>query len=62
MPEYIVAMREVHIQPVRVTAESPEEAIAITADGGGDFIEGGFEFSHTLDRDLWTVEEVSNAN
>ena len=58
MPEYIVNVREVHIQPYAVTADSPEEAMQIVEDGGGEIDEAGFEYSRTLGQDEWSVEEV----
>jgi len=56
--EYIVTVREVHCQGYRIIASSPKEAKKFVADGGGDLIEGTFEYSHTLDPETWTVEEV----
>ena len=55
---FIVSVREVHVQPYRVAAETPEEAVRLVADGGGDALDAGFEYSHTLDPDTWTVEET----
>lgn len=55
---FIVNVREVHIQPFRVEAETRQEAIEIVADGGGDLMEGCLEYSHTLDPDTWTVDEL----
>lgn len=55
--KYIVNVREVHIQPYEVEAISPEDAAQAVADGEGDLIEGGFEYSHTLDRSLWDMTD-----
>ena len=58
--KYIVEVREVHIQPYEVEADSPEQAIQNVKDGEEDkiaMIESGFEYSHTLDSEFWTVEE-----
>lgn len=57
--EWIVAVREVHIQPVRIFAKTAEEAVRKVAEGEGEQIEGGFEYSHTLDPDAWTVKRAS---
>ena len=61
LPEYFVNVREVHIQPYRVEAASPEEAIKIVNGGGGDIVEEGMEYSHTLDDEYWTVDEVNTS-
>lgn len=53
---YIVRVREVHVQPYRILAETPEEALRLVADGGGDILEADLEYSHTLDPDTWTIE------
>ena len=60
MKKYIVSMREVWIQMYSAEAESKEEALDIVAEGGGDLIEGAFEFSHSLGKDTWNVEEDKN--
>jgi len=54
--EWIVGVREVHVQPVRVTAKTAQEAVRKVAEGEGTKIEEGFEYSHTLDPEEWTVE------
>ena len=58
MKMFEVKVREVHVQPYSIEAKTKEEAIAIVQAGGGEIIEGGFEYSHTLDSENWTVEEV----
>lgn len=58
MKKFTVQVREVHIQPYEIEAKDEQEAIAIVQAGGGEIIEGGFEYSHTLDSGDWTVEEV----
>lgn len=55
---YHVTVREVHFQTHEVKASSKEEAKEIVGDGGGQPVDGTFEFSHTLDTDTWLVEEV----
>ena len=59
MPEYIVQMKEVWVQAVKITAQTKEEAIDLVAEGQGEFIESdkGFEFSHTLPKEEWNVEK-----
>lgn len=56
--KFQVMMREVHIQPYEVEARDEAEAIAIVNAGGGEIIEGGLEYSHTLDVHTWTVEKI----
>jgi hypothetical protein len=68
----IVNVREVHIQPYVVEIDDgpagmPEEKIEqiakdIVRDGGGEILEAGFEYSHTLDSSLWTVENYRDPN
>jgi len=55
--QFLVAVREVHVQQVRVKAESPEDAKERVVKGEGDQVDDSLEYSHTLDSDLWTVEE-----
>jgi len=58
---YIVAIREVHINLVEVTSEGPlseEDAKEIAAQHScSDSLD--IEFSHTMDNDTWTVEEIN---
>ena len=57
MRKYIVMVREVHVQPVEVFAQSPDHAINKVRDGEGDTLFELLEYSHTMDFDTWTVEE-----
>ena len=56
--KFIVEVREVWIQPVEMEAESEEKAIERVREGEGKSIEDGFEYSHTLSVDKWTVHEL----
>jgi hypothetical protein len=56
MAEYYVLVREVHVSYRKVEASSPEEAKNKVCDGEGDEVQ--LEYSHTLDSDKWTIEEV----
>jgi hypothetical protein len=58
MKTYQVLVREVHIQGYVVEAEDPEDAVELVRYGSGDLNENMFEYSHTLEPELWTVEEV----
>ena len=49
---YRVAIREVHVSHRIVEASSEAEAKDLAADADDEFT----EYSHTLDKDLWTVE------
>ena len=53
----IVSVREVHIQKVRIEADTDEEAIAKVKDGEGEFDDNDLSYSHCLDSDTWTVED-----
>ena len=59
MPEFIVYVKEVWIQAVKIQAPTKQEALDLVADGQGDFIEGtdAFEFSHSLSKKEWDVEQ-----
>ena len=57
MKKYIVCVREVWIQMLKVEAESDSEAIEIVERGGGKEIENMLEYSHTLDSEYWTVDK-----
>ena len=50
---FVVGIREVHVSHRRVVATSPEAAI----EKAGDAEELFCEYSHTLESDLWTVEQ-----
>ena len=59
MKKFIVSVREVHIQMVEVEAENEEEAKDKVLAGDGVHRDDSLEFSHTLDSELWTVEETA---
>lgn len=54
--KYRVLIREVYLSHREVEADSPEEAMDRAADADEDYR----EYSHTLDRDTWTVEEAGS--
>lgn len=54
--KYLVEVREVHVSTIEVDASTQAEAVERVANGEGEEIL--CEYSHTLDKDLWTVEEV----
>jgi hypothetical protein len=58
MNKFIVNVREVYVQGYKVTADDEETAKAIVRAGGGVIDEDRFEYSHTLDSETWTVEEL----
>lgn len=56
MPDYIVKVHEVHIEEVRITANSMEEAkVKVNEDEGEGIV---CNYSYTLDPDVWEVEEA----
>lgn len=55
MAKYYIGIREVHVSTVVIEAESEEEALDSAAAGEGD--EVMLEYSHTMGRDHFTVEE-----
>lgn len=56
MSEIIVEVREIHIQKVKVEANTNEEAIRKAANGEGEEI-GDSEYYRTLDPCTWTIEK-----
>lgn len=50
---WIVEVKEVHIQPVEIEAESEAEAMELVELGGGDWDKYPMEYSCTLERELW---------
>lgn len=52
--KYIVGIREVHVSYRAVEASSQEEALQLAEDDLAS--EFHLEYSHTLDKDTWTVE------
>ena len=55
--DFVVNVKEVHIQPYRIKAPDKETAIQMIKDGEGEILEGGFVYSHTLSSDTWTTED-----
>ncbi len=60
MPMFIVSVKEVHVQPYEVEAPDKDAAIKVVQNGGNRPDDVAFppEYSHTLDPEFWTVEEV----
>ena len=57
MKEFLIHVREVWIQPVKVKANSLREAFQKVESGEGEIIESGFELSHSLEPEYWTAED-----
>lgn len=57
LKEFIVLVREVWVQPVKIKALNKEEAREKVADGDGTSIKGELEYSHTQDPDTWSIKE-----
>jgi hypothetical protein len=55
MKKFVVQIREVHIQLVEIEAENYLDAIHRVENGEGDNLEGGSEYSHTLEPDFWYI-------
>ena len=54
-----VIVREVWLQAYDVEAETDEEAIDLVKGGTVYSAEDGFEFSHQMSSEYWTVEVLS---
>lgn len=53
--KYIVEVREIWVQPVRISAEDAAFALRRVLDGEGKLVENGLDYSSTLDPEKWTV-------
>lgn len=60
MKTFIVLVKEVHIQPVKIKAMNKNDAIRRVNEDAGEYLEEGIEYSHTLDTETWTVQHVDN--
>jgi len=56
--KFVVAVQEVHTQPVEIDADSPEEARRRVAAGEGDWDGAECEYSYMLKPELWIVERA----
>lgn len=57
MPKFIVNVKEIHVQPIRVEAASKEDALLKAIDGDGDYLDiHNFDTCmETLDSETWEV-------
>ncbi len=57
---YIVGVREVHMRHYKVTANDEEEARNLVGIRGSEVTDMEYlEYSHELNSDTWSVEEMS---
>lgn len=54
MPRYYIGIREVHVSHRLVQAENANQAVELAGDTPEEFL----EYSHTLDKETWTTEEI----
>ena len=57
--QFIITVKEVWDQLVKVEAENKEDAIQAIKDGNGIYLDNP-EYSRSLDSDGWTIEENTN--
>ena len=55
---FIVNVREVHVQPVVIEANSIEEAIDKIDTSAEGYCDYPLEYSHIMGREFWTTEEI----
>jgi len=56
---YLVGVREVHVRHYSVKAENEERAKDLVYQRADSVVDCEFEeYSHELDRDTWSVEEI----
>jgi hypothetical protein len=58
MAKYYIGIREVHVSTVFVEADSEEEALDKAAEGESE--EVMLEYSHTMDREHFTIDRVTH--
>lgn len=58
--KYLVTRKEVWNSVVAVEADNREEALSLAANMEGHEIDNLFEYNHTLDTDVWDVEQISD--
>lgn len=57
MPTYIVNVREIWVQPIKIIAQDKGEAIAKVQDGEGEYLHDQLEYCDTRSPIEWTVSE-----
>ena len=57
---FIVNVREVHIQPVIVEANSAEEAADKVDTSAVDYGDYSLDYSHIMGKEFWTTEEIGD--
>ena len=60
MKKFLVEVREVHVQPVLIEAESIEEAMDKVDTSSENYCDYPLEYSHMMDKQFWTAEEVQD--
>jgi hypothetical protein len=65
--KFVVGIKEVWVREIYVNANTPDEALRMTVNDEYETdedaeSEGKFEFSHVLDEDTWSVEEIDMAS
>jgi len=58
MTNFIVNVREVHVQGVEIKAKNKKEAITKVENGEGEYLNNHLDYSHTLEIDTWTVDKI----
>jgi hypothetical protein len=62
MKTFVVGVQEIWIQPVRIQAETLEEALVLVTEGEGKQIASLFEYSHTEDTtEDWEIHEETES-
>lgn len=57
MKKYSVGIREIHVNTIEVEAETPKEAQE-RAEAEAQSGTINLEYSHTMDRQYWSVDEI----
>ena len=59
---FIVNVREVHVQPVVIEADSAEEAAELVDSAHEAYCDYPLEYSHMMGKEFWTTEELKEEN
>lgn len=56
MEKFTILVPEVHYQTVEIKAASIDEAVRAVRNGGGEYLDGALEYSHTIEDATFIVD------
>jgi hypothetical protein len=57
---FIVSVREVHVQDVKVSADSEDDAKDKVEEGEGEYLDNTLTYSHSLEPETWGVRRAED--